>query len=75
MTNILANFTVDFDFVAQNSTGSIALLVPEPSSLTLLSLLAIGIVRRRKPRNPCMPDAAGAGSSASRPRRYLLRDS
>jgi hypothetical protein len=39
---------IDIDFVAKSDSGSIAALAPEPASLGLLALAAIGVIRRRR---------------------------
>jgi hypothetical protein len=50
MTSIAGNFTIDFDYVALNDTGSVADLLPEPASITLLGLAFVAMVGRRSRR-------------------------
>jgi len=40
--------TIDLDFVAKSDSGSIANIVPEPGSLTILALGALTTLRRRR---------------------------
>ena len=51
VTSIASGFTVDFDYVALNDAGSIALLLPEPTSLGLMGLAFAAWVGRRRKRN------------------------
>jgi hypothetical protein len=39
---------IGLDFVAKSDSGSIAALVPEPASLSLLGLAGLGLLRRRR---------------------------
>ena len=39
---------ISLDFVALNDTGSVAALVPEPASLGLIGLTAVGLLARRR---------------------------
>jgi hypothetical protein len=46
--NITAGSTIFFDFVTYNPTGSIAALVPEPASMSLLAIGALALFRRKR---------------------------
>jgi hypothetical protein len=47
-TPFSGNYVVDLDFVALNPNGSVANLVPEPASLSLLGLGGLSLLRRRR---------------------------
>lgn len=40
--------TIDFDFIAKSSSGSIAALVPEPGTAGLIGLAGLGLLARRR---------------------------